>query len=66
MSGLLRLKTLSWADRWRLRYVHAALRRHTPAEELDRLTIDQWLTQCRQSERAKRHLWELIAIACHG
>ena len=64
MSGLLRLKTLSWADRWRLRHVHAALRRNTPVEELDRLTVDQWLTRCRQSERAKRHLWDLIAIAC--
>jgi squalene-associated FAD-dependent desaturase len=64
MSGLLGLNTLSWADRWRLRHVHAALRRDTTVEELDRLTVDQWLTRCRQSERAKRHLWDLIAIAC--
>jgi len=64
MSGLVRLKTLSWADRWRLRHVYAALRNGMPAGELDRLTVDQWLTLCRQSERAKRHLWDLIAIAC--
>ena len=64
LSGLLRLKTLSWADRWRLQYVRAALRKPVSVEDLDRLTVDQWLTQCRQSDRAKRHLWDLIAIAC--
>ena len=64
LSGLLRLNTLSWADRWRLRHVRAALMNPASLEELDRLTVDQWLTQCRQSDRAKRHLWDLIAIAC--
>ncbi len=63
-SGLLRLKTLSWGDRWRLRYVQSELRKDTPEEELDRLTVDAWLTRCQQSERARRHLWDLIAIAC--
>src|ERR1019366_5658381 len=58
------LKTLSWMDRWRLRHVWRALTAKTPAAELDGLTVDEWLTQCRQSERAKRHLWDLIAIAC--
>ncbi len=63
-SGLLRLKTLTWGDRWRLRHVRAALKKQTPPEELDRITIDEWLTQCKQSVRARRHLWDLIAIAC--
>jgi len=63
-SGLLRLKTLSWGDRWRLRYVQQELQKNTPADELDQLTVDEWLTRCRQSERAKRHLWDLITIAC--
>jgi len=64
LSGLARLKTLSWMDRWRLRYVRAELQKNTPMETLDRMTVDQWLTFCRQSDRAKRHLWDLIAIAC--
>lgn len=64
LSGLLRLKTLTWADRWRLRHIRAALKKPISVEDLDRLTVDQWLTQCRQSDRAKRHLWDLIAVAC--
>jgi squalene-associated FAD-dependent desaturase len=63
-SGLLGLKTLSWGDRWRLRNVHTELKKNTPAQELDRLTVDEWLKRCGQSERARRHLWDLITIAC--
>ena len=63
-SGLLRLKTLSWGDRWRLRHVPAELEKNTPVEELDRITVDDWLKRCKQSERARRHLWDLITIAC--
>jgi len=63
-TGLLRLSSLSIADRWRLRHVEKALRQPTPAAELDQITVDEWLTRCHQSERAKRHLWDLITIAC--
>jgi hydroxysqualene dehydroxylase len=63
-SGLLRLKTLSWGDRWRLRHVQTELQKNRPVEELDRITVDEWLTRCHQSENAKRHLWDLITIAC--
>ena len=63
-SGLLGLRTLSWADRLRLRHVQSALKKPISTEELDRVTVDEWLTRCRQSPRAKRHLWDLIAIAC--
>ncbi len=63
-SGLLRLKTLSWSDRWRLRQVEKELHKKTAPEELDRITVEEWLTQCRQSERARRHLWDLLTIAC--
>jgi squalene-associated FAD-dependent desaturase len=64
LSGLMRLSTLSWADRFRLLFVRSALAR-APREraELDRITIDQWLDSCHQSPRAKRYLWNLIAIA---
>jgi len=63
-SGLLRLKTLSWADRLRLRYVQLELQKNKSIEELDQITVDDWLTRCHQSETAKRHLWDLITIAC--
>ena len=63
-SGLLRLNTLSWGDRLRLRHVQSALQKNTPLEELDQLTVDDWLTRCHQSPGAKRHLWDLITIAC--
>ncbi len=63
-SGLLRLKTLSWGDRLRLRHVRTELARNRPTAELDQMTVDEWLTLCRQSDAAKRHLWELITIAC--
>lgn len=63
-SGLLFLKTLSLKDRWGLRHVEKELKKNMPAEELDRLTVEEWLMRCHQSERARRHLWDLITIAC--
>jgi len=63
-SGLLRLKTLTWGDRWRLRHVHRELSKNTPVEELDQMTVDEWLKHAQQSDRARRHLWDLITIAC--
>jgi hydroxysqualene dehydroxylase len=64
LGALMRLKTLSWSDRWRLRHVRAALKRPTPFDELDRLTVDEWLSAHHQSDRARRHFWDLIALAC--
>jgi hydroxysqualene dehydroxylase len=63
-SGFLRLKTLSWSDRWRLRLVQDALKQNESTEALDRLTVDEWLIRSGQSEEARRHLWDLITIAC--
>ena len=62
-SGLARLSTLSLADRWRLRHVEIALKKNTPEAELDKITVDEWLTSLHQSPRAKRHLWDLITVA---
>lgn len=62
-SGVWRLSTLSFADRLRLRHVKNALERTDLDGELDSMTIDQWLTLAKQSERAKQNLWNLIAIA---
>jgi len=62
-SGLSRLSTLSLMDRWRLRHVENALKKNTPEAELDKITVDEWLTSLHQSPRAKRHLWDLITVA---
>jgi squalene-associated FAD-dependent desaturase len=62
-SGLARLSTLSLMDRWRLRHVETALKKNVPEEILDAMTVDEWLTSLHQSPRAKRHLWDLIAVA---
>lgn len=60
--GLLGLSTLSWADRLRLRHLRHSLETSSP-EDLDRLTVEQWLTRCHQSPQAQRHLWEPITLA---
>jgi hydroxysqualene dehydroxylase len=62
-SGLSRLSTLSLMDRWRLRHVEKALKKNTPEEALDAMTVDAWLTTLHQSPRAKRRLWDLITVA---
>ncbi len=64
LSGLLRLSTLSWGDRLRLGYMHQALReyQHNP-QALNHMTVTDWLRQWKQSDRARRHLWDLITIA---
>ncbi|MFA5975050.1 MAG: hydroxysqualene dehydroxylase HpnE [Elusimicrobiota bacterium] len=64
LSGLLRLSTLSWKDRWNLRYLRKALKDGVRNPQgLDDVTVDEWLIRARQSERARRHLWDLLAIA---
>ena len=63
-SGIARLSTaLSLGDRWRMRHVETALRNAGPNSHLDDITVDAWLTQLHQSDRAKRHFWDLITIA---
>ncbi len=64
ISGLSRLSTLTWGDRFRLRHIQTALKRAESEKELlDEITIDQWLSRAHQSSRAKRYLWDLIAVA---
>lgn len=64
LSGLLGLRTLTWGDKLRLVFVARALQR-AAARPLDYegMTVEQWLINCRQSERARRNLWDLITIA---
>lgn len=64
LSGLLRLSTLSWGDRFRLIYIHKALKQAARnPRALEEITVDQWLKDAHQSERVRRHLWDLITIA---
>jgi squalene-associated FAD-dependent desaturase len=64
LSGLFRLSSLSWADRFRLLKMHRALKQAAQNKEaLDHITVKEWLTRWGQSETAQRHLWDLIAIA---
>jgi squalene-associated FAD-dependent desaturase len=63
-SGLVRLSTLSWGDRWRLMSLRRALRQAARSKEaLDQLTVEDWLKSWNQSQRARRYLWDLITIA---
>ena len=64
LSGLMRLSSLSWGDRFRLLKLHKALKEAAKhPEDLDKITVEQWLKRWGQSERARRYLWDLIAIA---
>ena len=64
LSGLAQLSTLSLGDRARLRHMRAALKRAPmELEKLDQITVEDWLKAAHQSERARRDLWDLIAIA---
>lgn len=64
LSGLVRLGTFSWADRARLVYVDRALREAAKnPQAFEHMTVEEWLIQARQSERARRNFWDLIAIA---
>ncbi len=64
LSGLIRLKTLRWGDRFRMRHIQRALRQAALHPDiLDDITVEQWLIRAHQSERARRYFWDLIAIA---
>jgi squalene-associated FAD-dependent desaturase len=62
--GILRLKTLSVRDRFRLLFL---LRQVTPRGHRvpigDSMTVDEWLTGCHQTEECKKYFWNVIATA---
>jgi squalene-associated FAD-dependent desaturase len=64
LTGLLCLRTLSFADRLRLLNVGKELlwTSHRKEQRLEALTVDQWLTSLGQSEANKKYLWDIIAI----
>jgi squalene-associated FAD-dependent desaturase len=63
-AGLLGLNTLSFADKLRLIPLGVELLWSAPWKEyaLQHMSVEYWLQELRQSETARRHLWDVIAI----
>lgn len=63
-TGLLRLSSLSLKDRLLLSRVGVELLWRPPWKEyaLSEMTVDYWLSGLGQSEMARKHLWDVIAI----
>lgn len=63
-TGLLGLSTLSVADKLRLFPLGIELLWSAPWKEyaLQHMSVEYWLKELRQSETARRHLWDVIAI----
>jgi squalene-associated FAD-dependent desaturase len=63
-TGLLGLNTLSWRDKLRLLPLGIELLWSAPWKEyaLQHMSVEYWLKELRQSETARRHLWDVIAI----
>lgn len=63
LVGLLKLKSLTLSDRRKLLNVGMALLLQTRRpEELDSITVDEWLRQLGQSEENRKYLWDVIAV----
>jgi len=64
LSGLLTLRSLPFSHRIRLLRVGMELMASSKQkeQELARLTVDQWLRQCGQTEENRKYLWDVIAI----
>ncbi len=64
LSGLLNLRSLSLPDRIKLLRVGMELLSSSKQKELAlaQMTVDQWLSQCGQTEENRKYLWDVIAI----
>ena len=64
LFGLLRLKSLTLAQRFSLLRVGAALLFENPNtdEDLQSLTVEQWLDRLHQPKENKEYLWNIIAV----
>jgi squalene-associated FAD-dependent desaturase len=63
-TGLLGLSTLSLADKLRLFPLGVELLWSAPWKEyaLQHMSVEYWLKELKQSETARRHVWDVIAI----
>lgn len=62
LVGLLRLGTISLADRLKLLRVGLSLVLGSDEKKLAALTVDEWLKRLKQSELNRKYLWDVIAI----
>ena len=64
LVGLLRLKTLSLADRLRLLRIGLEIRKNPKSVEpsIGARTVHQWLDMLGQSAENKKYLWDIIAV----
>jgi squalene-associated FAD-dependent desaturase len=63
-AGILRLKTLSLPDRFRLLSLLVQVRRKKEQTLIkDGMTVDEWLTSYKQTEECKENFWNVIATA---
>jgi len=64
LVGLLRLKTIPFSHRlWLLRIGTELLASSKQKEqELERLTVDQWLSSLKQTPENRKYLWDILAV----
>lgn len=60
--GLARLTSLSWKDKLAFRNVLKVVS-HTDLDDLDAVTVEEWLKAMGQSEQSRTHFWYPLAIA---
>ena len=64
IAGLLRLKTLSWKDRFQLLQVLWNVAKDSGRSlTADRMTVEEWLKSCNQSVESRKFFWNIIATA---
>jgi squalene-associated FAD-dependent desaturase len=64
LAGLLKLKTLSWGEKWALLRMMGKVKKLSSREleSLDQLSCEQWLTLLDQSDNTIQRFWEPIII----
>jgi hydroxysqualene dehydroxylase len=64
VSGLLGFTAIPFRDRLKMLIVAKDLNNTSPEKEmeLDRLTVDAWLTKLRQSDISRKYLWDVLTI----
>ena len=64
LFGLLGFTAIPFHDRLKMLIVAKELKYTSPEKEqdLDHLTVEEWLTKLRQSDRSRKYLWDIISI----
>lgn len=63
-ESFLRLKFLNWAEKLAIgRAIHAIEREHATRDDLDRITMQQWLEEKHQPPRAIERFWRQVLVS---